>query len=207
MLAATVGGVALLLSGRSVETQVCRETLEQRSVAVWRVGSLPVGSPTIQPVEGWPGPADAGLIPRDLLTPPGDPAAFNEAAGNAPASRRWVTTTRSLPFALVTSIDNRQAWIPQDAAVIDALLIASTVLDPADDADRALLAAFRRAVNEGEVPEEERAKLRRRRQLPDPTAGEARARAFLDDVIGLVGRDDVRAAVREAIAASLPEPG
>ncbi|MCB2156898.1 hypothetical protein KQI84_18630 [bacterium] len=202
---ATVFGVGILLTGPARMDQVCVHCLEQRHGTTFRIGSFDVGAPKWTADNSWPGDNRyTPYLPEPFATPLADsPRAYHEAIFDTPCDHRWETTARTMPFALVVQIPNRQALQPDPAGLVNARRIAMAVLDPSNEEDRECFRHFDEVLRTRKPGEEPR----RRRRHPVTQPGEEAASAFMVHFSEVVEKEtatqDVRAA---ACDLSIEEP-
>lgn len=195
--------VPLLLAGRSVDRDVDLRTLMQRERTAYRVGSFDLVRFEDRLIDQWPLQEAHPYVRDELLAPArATPSAFaTEALGQLPEPR-WMPTFRGMPFAVVTRIDNPRVLGEHARAVVELRLVAASILDPADSADRALLVRLDAMLSDTTyvTGDEPAPRKRRRASYTPPTRGEAAAKRLLDAILELPAGPERRDAARQILA-------
>lgn len=194
--------VPLLLAGTSLDRDIDLRTLVQRERTAVRVGTYNIVKFDERIVDQWPTHEVHPYVRGELNAPTRPtPSAFaREVLGTDPEPR-WTSTFRGMPFAVFWRVDNPRVMNDSQRALVELRVVAASVFDPANDADREVLRQLDEALSQTAfvTGEEPAPRKRRRASYTPPTKGEALAKRLLDAILELPEGPGRKEAAREIL--------
>jgi len=201
--------IPLLLTGKGTTRQLCLATLAQRETSAWTIGYIALGEERWELIDEWPEKSGLLALAESRVPLPGRTPldVSREVWGDDLADTHlWITIERSMPFAFLIQIRDRDAMNPGHSDLYAVRRVAAGVLDSGGDAD-CLIALTERLLDGQEVAETPEGRVfapSRRIRSRSATVGERMARTLFNPLTSAAESDDPAAAMR-AILCTTPD--